>query len=99
MPLNSIVRKLRGQGGPLQRSAPPDRRSGPPDWVLPSATIDMWFAKSLYFGASPDNLSVVRDASGYADDGTGKWVQFGSGVARITAKGLLVEEGCTNVAL
>ncbi len=100
MPLNSIVRKLRRQGGPSERSsAPPDRRSGPPDWVLPGATIDMWFAKSLYFGASPDSLSVVRDAPGYADDGTGGWVQFGNGVARITARGLLIEDGCTNVAL
>jgi hypothetical protein len=59
----------------------------------------MWFAKSLYFGASPDSLSVVRDAPGYAEDGTGRWIQFGNGVARITAKGLLVEDGCTNVAL
>lgn len=100
MPLNSIVRRLRRQGGPPERSSPPpDRRNGPPDWVLPGATIDMWFAKSLYFGASPDSLSVVRDAPGYAEDGTGRWIQFGNGVARITAKGLLVEDGCTNVAL
>jgi hypothetical protein len=83
MPLNSIVRRLRRQGGPPERSRPPpDRRSGPPDWVLPGATIDMWFAKSLYFGASPDSLSVVRDTPGYAEDGTGRWIQFGNGVAR-----------------
>jgi len=59
----------------------------------------MWFAKSLYFGASPENLSVQRDSPGYADNGTGGWVHFGSDVARITAKGLLVEDGCTNVVL
>ena len=73
MSLNSIVRKLRRQGGPLgARQRIPDRRSGAPHWVLPGATIDMWFAKSLYFGASPDSLSVVRDAPGYAEDGTGR---------------------------
>ena len=100
MPLNSIMRKLRRQDGPSERSsAPSDRRGGPPDWVLPGATIDMWFAKSRYFGAAPDNLSVQRDSPGYADDGTGRWVQFAKGAARITAKGLLVEDGCTNVAL
>ena len=98
MPLNSIMRKLRRQDRPPERSsAPPDRRGGPPDWVLPGATVDMWFAKSRYFGAAPDNLSVVRDTPAYADDTTGRWVQFGNGKARITDKGLLVEDGCTNV--
>jgi hypothetical protein len=98
MPLTSIMRKFQRSGGAPQRSdAPRDRQGGPPDWVLPGAAIDMWFAKALYFGASPDNLSVVRDSTGYADDGTGRWVQFANDVARITAKGLLVEDGCTNV--
>ena len=74
MALNSIVRKLRRQARPSAcGSASADGRSGAPDWVLPSATIDMWLAeKSLYFGASPDSLSVVRDAPGYAEDGTGR---------------------------
>ena len=100
MPLNSIMRKLRRQDRPPERSsAPPDRRGGPPDWVLPGATVDMWFAKSRYFGAAPDNLSVVRDTPAYADDTTGRWVQFGNGKARITDKGLLVEDGCTNMVL
>lgn len=98
--LRRILRKLlQREGSSQSSSAPPERRSGPPDWVLPGATIDMWFAKSLYFGASPGSFSVVRDAPGYAEDGTGRWVQFANGVARITAQGLLVEDGCTNVAL
>jgi hypothetical protein len=59
----------------------------------------MWFAKNLFFGAAPDNLSVVRDTPAYADDTAGRWAQFGNGKARITDKGLLVEDGCTNVVL
>jgi hypothetical protein len=100
MILNSIMRKFQRPGGPPQESgALRDRQGGPPDWVLPGATIDMWFAKSVYFGASPDNLSVVRASLGYGDDETGRWVQFGNDVARITAKGLLIEDGCSNVVL
>ena len=100
MSLTSIMRKLQRPGSPPQRGGTPrDRQGGPPDWVMPGATIDMWFAKALYFGASPDNLSVGRGSPGYADDGTGKWVQFANDVARITPKGLLVEDGCTNVVL
>ncbi len=96
----TILRRLLQREGPADRSSvPSDRRGGPPDWVMPGASIDMWFAKSLYFGASPENLSVQRDSPGYADNGTGGWVHFGSDVARITAKGLLVEDGCTNVVL
>jgi hypothetical protein len=99
MPL-TIFRKLLGrEGAPEPASAPQDRRNGPPDWVLPGATIDMWFAKDRYFGASRDNLRVERGSPGYADDGTGRWAQFRDGVARITAKGLLIEDGCTNVVL
>jgi hypothetical protein len=66
---------------------------------MPGATIDTWFAKGLYFGAAPENLSFQRGSPGYADNGTGGWVHFGSDVARITTKGLLVEDGCTNVLL
>jgi hypothetical protein len=100
MILNSIMRKFQRPGGPPQESgALRDRQGGPPDWVLPGATIDMWFAKSVYFGASPGNLSVVRASLGYGDDETGRWVQFGNDVARITAKGLLIEDGCSNVVL
>src|SRR5262245_47656369 len=90
MPL-TILRKLLGrEGSPQPSSAPPDRRRGPPDWVLPGAAIDMWFAKDLYFGASPDNLRVERGSPGFADDRAGRWVKFGDGVARVTAKGLLI---------
>jgi hypothetical protein len=75
MPLNSIMRKLRRQDGSSERGrAPSERRGGPPDWVLPGAAIDMWFAKNLFFGAAPDNLSVLRDTPAYADDTTGRWV-------------------------
>ena len=78
----TILRKLLQREGPTERSsAPSERRGGPPDWVLPGATIDMWFAKNLYFG------------------GRGGWAHFDKGVARITPRGLLVEDGCTNVVL
>ncbi len=91
MPLTSILRRLRRDSGS------PERSSGPPDWVLPGATIDMWFARGVYFGASPDNLSVARDQAGYAEDANGNWVHFAKNAARITTKGLLVEDGCTNL--
>jgi hypothetical protein len=99
MPRTILSKLLQREGSPARSSVLSDRRAGPPDWVLPGATIDMWFAKSLYFGAAPENLGVQRDSPGYADDGTGRWAHFGKGVARITAKGLLVEDGCTNVVL
>jgi hypothetical protein len=59
----------------------------------------MWFAKGLYFGASPKDLSVARDSPGYAQDGDGNWRQFADNTARMTLKGLLVEDGCTNLVL
>ncbi len=100
MPLTSILRMFRRDGGsPKRSSAPPERRGGPPDWVLPGAAIDMWFAKGRYFGAAPDNLSVARESPGYADDGKGSWMHFANNAARITTKGLLVEDGCTNMVL
>jgi hypothetical protein len=99
MPRTILRRLLQREGSPDRSSVPSDRRGGPPDWVMPGATIDMWFAKGLYFGAAPENLSFQRGSPGYADNGTGGWVHFGSDVARITTKGLLVEDGCTNVLL
>jgi hypothetical protein len=99
MPRTILRKLLRREGSQERSSARSDRRGGPPDWVMPGATIDMWFAKSLYFGAAPANLGVLRDSPGYADDGRGGWAHFGNGVARITARGLLVEDGCTNMVL
>lgn len=60
------------------------------------ATLDMGFARGAYLGATPANLSVTRASTAYADDTFGNWTSFGSNVARITNKGLLVEESRTN---
>lgn len=44
-------------------------------------------------------LTVTRASGGYAEDQTGALVWFNSGQARITNKGLLVEESRTNLLL
>lgn len=59
-------------------------------------TLDMEFTTGRYVGATPANLTVVRASTAYADNTAGVWTSFGANVARITDKGLLVEEGRTN---
>lgn len=41
-------------------------------------------------------ITTARASAGYADDTSGNWINFGSNVARVTDKGLLVEEARTN---
>ena len=65
-------------------------------WVLPGASIDMNFKDGLYYGAAASQLAVSRASAAYADDLGGNWSQFASNVARITNKGLLIEESRTN---
>jgi hypothetical protein len=60
------------------------------------ATLDMIFAANTYKGAVPADLTVTRASTAYAQDTTGTWTSFSSNVARITDKGLLVEEARTN---
>ncbi len=60
------------------------------------ATLDMSFAQSRYLGATPTELTVTRASTAYADSSEGIWSSFGNNVARITNKGLLVEETRTN---
>lgn len=71
-----------------------------PSWVLNSTgsrpTIDMDFQNSRYYGRLVSGLTVTRASQAYADNVAGVWTSFASGVARITDKGLLVEEARTN---
>lgn len=61
------------------------------------ATLDMNFAAGAYLGKTPSALTVSRTGTtGYAESSTGVWVPFAANTARITDKGLLVEEGRTN---
>jgi hypothetical protein len=57
----------------------------------------MNFTNGRYTGANVGNLTVTRASEGYAETNEGNWVNFGSGVPRITNRGLLVEESRTNL--
>lgn len=63
---------------------------------FPGATLDMSFTSGRYLGATPASLSVTRASTAYEDDASGNWTSFASNVARITNKGLLIEESRTN---
>lgn len=77
-------------------------------WGLGSTTsatlgLDLDFANSRYYQqgvpacVSPATcITVSRASTGYADDTTGTWTSFGNNIARVTDKGLLVEEARTN---
>ena len=63
---------------------------------IPDATLHMKFAENMYRGATPAELTVSRALTSYAEDTSGNWISFASGVPRITNRGLLVEETRTN---
>src|SRR5262249_45496815 len=65
-----------------------------PAWVFNNATVDLDFVNNRYFG--PGQVACSRASVGYASDAGGTWVSFASNVARVTNKGLLIEEGRTN---
>lgn len=68
-----------------------------------SASPDLYFdfENGRYFQRGrPDSISslisVSRASTGYAQDTAGNWTSFGNNTARITNRGLLVEEARTN---
>lgn len=64
------------------------------------ATLDMNFLRGSYYGATPSSLTVARTGTtAYAENSAGALLSFSANVARITDKGLLVEESRTNVCL
>jgi hypothetical protein len=73
---------------------------------LPSYTqegVDLDFQNGSYWqGGSTKSavaanfITTVRASTGYANDTLGNWTSFANNVARITNKGLLVEEARTN---
>src|SRR5262245_29452638 len=65
-----------------------------PPWVFNNATIDLDFVNNRYFG--PAQIACSRASVGYASDAGGTWLSFANNVARITNKGLLIEESRTN---
>ena len=69
-----------------------------PGWVLSGAGLDMDFANNKYFAKTPADLTVTRASptTTYAENTAGVWVPFSANAARITDKGLLVEESRTN---
>lgn len=72
-----------------------------PAWILPGAALDFDFQNSRYFQQGIGNsinalITTSRASTGYADDTPGNWTSFANNVARITNKGLLVEEARTN---
>lgn len=74
-------------------------------WTLDGASLDLDFvnARGWQDGAgqkaASDFLTTTRASDAYADNTAGVWSLFGSGVPRITDKGLLVEEARTNLFL
>lgn len=62
-------------------------------------TLYMDFRGGVYQGKTAADMTVTRTTSGTSLDSAGNIVSFGSGVARITDLGLLVEEARTNSAL
>jgi hypothetical protein len=70
-------------GGPLQAGIPP-------------ADIYLDFAANKAYFTAASRLATTRASLGRSDDSAGNWIQFANNVARITDKGLLVEEARTN---
>lgn len=68
----------------------------PATWAFATATIDMDFALDRYAGQHKNQLSVARASPAMAQDSAGAWTTFAANVARITDKGLLLEEARTN---
>lgn len=73
-----------------------------PYWALAGSSLDLDFvnARGWQDGAgqkaASDFLTTTRASNAYADNSAGVWSLFGSGVPRITNKGMLVEESRTN---
>lgn len=72
------------------------------DWILAGSSLDLDFVNNRGWvqGGVPSLassfLTTSRASDAYADNSAGVWSLFGSGVPRITDKGLLVEEARTN---
>jgi hypothetical protein len=69
---------------------------------LAGSSVDLNFARSIYFGVSgaPTSfLTTTRASTAYANDASGNWTSFANNVPRITNLGLLVEEARTNLFL
>lgn len=84
-----------------------DRRGrdylGAPGWVLPGAALDFNFTQGQYYQwgnggcrAVPNCLSASQTSAGTASDLDNNWSQFAAGAARVTNRGLLIEESRTN---
>lgn len=73
---------------------------GKPSWLLPfSPDIDIDFARGRFWGAQASQLTVTRATPGTALDQAGNLWTFGSGEARVTNRGLLIEGASTNILL
>lgn len=63
---------------------------------FPGATLEMLFAGNVYKGASPSQLTFARTGVAHADDNKGTWFSFASNAARITDRGLRMEQNFQN---
>jgi hypothetical protein len=75
------------------------RPSAPNDWVAPGSAFDLDLAGARVSGAADmgDLISVSRSSAGLAAGRDGQFVSFSDDVARLTDKGLLIEERRTNL--
>lgn len=75
---------------------------GVPGWVLPGASVDLYFSNNLYYGCTTATcLSISRatPATTYAQTVSGTLTSFAANTLRITDLGLLIEESRTNLVL
>lgn len=85
-------------------SGPGKTPSGFVPWALPGATMGSDFLNNRGYnstttGTAASFLTTSRGSPGYAENNAGLYTQFSSNTPRITEKGLLVEDGCTNIVL
>jgi hypothetical protein len=68
-------------------------------WQFANAVIDLDFANNRYFGGTLALLSLTQAGPTYAENLDGSLTAFAPSTLRRTNKGILVEEGRTNVVL
>jgi hypothetical protein len=66
-------------------------------WAFSGATLDMDFVNDRYVGVHRNQLSVTRASVGWAENPDGTFTQFAANQARVTAKGMLVEQQRQNL--
>jgi len=80
------------------RVGPPqfEKATYPSSYILTSGSATSVTTYTSTNPADVGNMTFTRASTGYAEDASGNLVLFGSGVPRITNKGVLIEPAATN---